>query len=90
MINIIGIRDTTAEEFKNVKKIWWTCSAIICTDQINWQKNLKAKTQQWVFNIVMLIAFILIVFVPINDEQTLFDMGMDKLLGVQTSKENSQ
>ena len=59
-------------------------------NQINWQKNLKAKTQQWVFNIVMLIAFILIVFVPINDEQTLFDMGMDKLLGVQTSKENSQ
>ena len=49
---------------------------------------MDIKTKQWVFNIVMLIIFVVVVFVPIKNDRTLFKMGMDKIMGVQSSVES--
>ena len=51
---------------------------------------MNKKTQAWIFNIVMLVVFILIVFVPIYDGKTLFKVGMDKVMGVEVSEQSSK
>ena len=44
------------------------------------------KTKLWIFNIVMLVIFIVVVFVPIKDGKTLFEIGMDTIMGVSHIK----
>ena len=44
------------------------------------------KTKLWIFNITMLVIFIVVVFVPVLDGRTIFEVGMDKIMGVSHTK----
>ncbi len=38
----------------------------------------------------MLFVFIVVVFLPIMDGQTLFEVGMDKIIGASTSEQSTE
>lgn len=51
---------------------------------------MNKQTKLWVFNFIMLVFFIFVVFIPINDGRTLFKTGMDKLMGVTMVEDNEK
>ena len=51
---------------------------------------MDKQVKLWIFNIVMLVFFIFVVFIPLNDGKTLFTTGMDKLLGVADKNKEAQ